>query len=197
VVDQLRLFLNRPLRDGDRVRLFAIAAAAIVAGAAMLTLLDDAGPSRPAERTERPRPAVRSIGAAGPRTYPVALPDVAPSEEGVPTAALEASRADVAAATRAARRFLAGYLAFTYDQGRAGAIRGVSPALERELAAHPPRVPARERARRPRVRLLQTDGVSSTAASLVALVDDGARSYALAVELAHTAGGWTVTRVGA
>jgi hypothetical protein len=197
MVDRLRRFLNRPLRDGDRVRLFAIAAAAIAAGAAMLTLFDDAGPSRLAERTARPQPAFRSIGAAGSRTYPVALPDLAPSEEGLPTAAAKVSRAAVAAAKHAARRFLTGYLAFTYDHGPAGAIRGVSPALERELAAHPPRVPARERARRPHVRLLQTDGVSFTAASLLALVDDGARSHTLAVELAHIAGAWTVTRVGA
>jgi hypothetical protein len=77
----------------------------------------------------------------------------------------------------------------------ASAIRDVDPALERELAQNPPRVPARERARHPRVKLLQTDGVSPTAASLLALVDDGARSYTLTVELTHGAAGWTVTGV--
>jgi hypothetical protein len=124
------------------------------------------------------------------------MPAVGPSEEGLPTAATEASRADVAAAKRAARRFLTGYLAFTYDRGPVRAIHGADPALERRLARHPPRVPARERARHPRLRLLQSDGVSRKAASLVALVDDGARRYTLALELARTGSRWMVTSVG-
>jgi hypothetical protein len=37
VVDRLRLFWNRPLRDGDRPRLFAIVVALIATAAAMLT----------------------------------------------------------------------------------------------------------------------------------------------------------------
>ena len=197
MVDQVRVYLHRPLRDGDRPRLFAVAVAVIAAGAAVLAVLDDgAGPSQRRDHTPRPDPVSTVVAVVGPRTNPVALPDVAPSEEGLPTAATHATAAEIAAAKRTARRFIAGYLAFTYDQAPASAIRDIDPRLERELADDPPRVPARERARHPRVRLLQTDGVSPSAASLLALVDDGARTYTLTLELAHTAAGWTVTSVG-
>jgi hypothetical protein len=110
-------------------------------------------------------------------------------------AATKTSPAEIAAAKRTARRFLTGYLAFSYDRAPASAIGDIGQALERELAEHPPRVSARERARHPRVKLLQSDGVSPTAASLLALVDDGARRYTLTLELAHRAAGWIVTGV--
>ena len=195
MVDRLRVYLHRPLRDGDRPRLFAIAVALIAAGVAVLSLLDDAGPSQPLDHTPRPRAVSTATSAPGPSTNAVVLPDAAPSEEGLPTAATKTSAREVAAAKRTGRGFLSGYLAYTYDQAPASAIRNADPALERELALHPPRVPSRERARRPRVRLLQTDGVSSKAAFLLALVDDGARSYTLTLSLERGAPGWTVTGV--
>jgi hypothetical protein len=195
VVDQLRLYLHRPLRDGDRPRLFVIAVAVIAAGVAVLSLLDDAGPSQPRDHTPWPRAVSTAASVPGPTTNPVAMPDVAPSEEGLPTAATKTSPAEIAAAKRTARRFLTGYLAFSYDRAPASATGDIGQALERELAEHPPRVSARERARHPRVKLLQSEGVSPTAASLLALVDDGARSYTLTLELAHRAAGWIVTGV--
>ena len=195
MVDQLRVYLHRPLRDGDRPRLFAIAVALIAAGVAVLSLLDDAGPSQPRDHTPRPAPVSTPASVPGPSTNAVALPDAAPSEEGLPTAAAATSARQVAAAKRTARGFLSGYLAYTYDQAPASAIRNADPALVRTLAADPPRVPSRQRARRPRVKLLQTDGVSSKAASLLALVDDGAQSYTLTLSLERGAAGWTVTGV--
>jgi hypothetical protein len=45
VVDWLRLLWNRPLRDGDRGRLFAIVVALIAAAAAMLTEFERPAPS--------------------------------------------------------------------------------------------------------------------------------------------------------
>jgi hypothetical protein len=65
VVDRLRIFFNRPLHDGDRRRLFAIAVAVIIAAAGVLTLLDDVGPA--------PRPERESSGSV----------DVAPSSTAV------------------------------------------------------------------------------------------------------------------
>ena len=59
-----------------------------------------------------------------------------------------------------------------------------------------PRVPARERRRRPRVVLVQSNGVSHLRADLVALVDDGARRYTVPLELARARAGWRVTAVG-
>jgi hypothetical protein len=118
----------------------------------------------------------------------------APSEEGLPKAALSISAADVDQAKRAGRTFLADYLAFSYGRHERR-FRHAAPQLERGLLDTPPRVPASERARHPRVRLLQTDGVSTAAASLLALVEDGARSYTLTLDLEHVAGAWIVTKV--
>ena len=195
MVDQLRVYLHRPLRDGDRLRLFAIAVALIVAGVAVLSLLDDAGPSRPLDHTRRPVAVSTATSAPGPSTDSLALPEAAPSEEGLPVAATRTTAERIAEAKRTARRFLTGYLAYSYGQAPASRIRALAPALERSLAENPPRVPDAERAREPRVKLIQTNGVSPAAASLLALVDDGARSYTLVLTLEHGAAGWTVTDV--
>jgi hypothetical protein len=56
-----------------------------------------------------------------------------------------------AAATAAARRFLAGYLPFLYGQGGRGALSAVTPRLRRWLGAHPARQTPAERDRHPRL----------------------------------------------
>lgn len=163
MIDELRRFLNRPLRDADRPRLFAVAVGLIVVVAAGFALLDDAG-SAP----ERPRPATPAATVAAPPPAPVAETQPAPP-----------SRADVAAAKRVARRFLAGYLPYAYGRGGVGAIEGASDALRERLAAERPRVGTAQRRRRPRIVLLQSEGTSVTA-----LVSDGARRYTIPLELA-------------
>jgi hypothetical protein len=196
VVDQLRLYLHRPLRERDRLRLFAIAVAVIVAGVVGLALLDDAGPSQqPRDDTPRPRPIASPVSTPGLTMNSVETPHVAPSEEGLPTAVTRTTAATIREAKRAARGFLTGYLAYSYGQAPAASIDGAASALERELADQPPRVPARERARYPRVKLIQTNGVSRHAASLLAVVDDGARSYTLTLELERRADDWLVIEV--
>ena len=198
MLDALRHFVNRPLGDGDRPRLFASAVAVLVAGVVVLALVDDPGSPQRRTATSRARPTATATATlvAGPSPQATATPAAPPSEEGPATPASAASRAQVRAAKGAARRFLSGYLAFSYGRGRPRAIRSASPQLERDLAHHPPRVPRSMRARHPRVRLLQSNGVDARAASLTALVADGARVYTLALELARPAGGrWTVTGV--
>jgi hypothetical protein len=161
VIDRLRRFLERPLRDSDRPRLFALAVVLIVAAAAVLALFDDAG-SAP----DRPRPP-----AATPA--PTAEPISKPAEPPPP------SRVDVARAKRVARRFLAGYLRYAYGRGSAREIEGASDELRARLAAERPRVPAAQRRRRARILLLQSEGTTVTA-----LVSDGARRYTIPLELA-------------
>jgi hypothetical protein len=195
VVDQLRLLWNRPLRDGDRRRLFAIAVVFIAAAAVLLTLHGQ--PDAPDGHAIEPR--LPPIASSSPVTlsFPLAAATAeqsAPSEEGDPTAARTASAADVAASERAARAFLAGYLPFTY--GHAVHLRAATAALRHTLRSHPPRVPRAERRRHPRVVALQTDGVSRELAQLTALVDDGARRYTVTLELAHRGTGWLVTGLG-
>ena len=48
MLDRLRLFLNRPLTDADRPRLFGLAVAVILLVALALTLLRSAGEGPPA-----------------------------------------------------------------------------------------------------------------------------------------------------
>ena len=195
MVDQLRLLWNRPLRDSDRPRLFAIAVALIAATAAVLALHGHAStsPSRPTEPpfhpAASPAPVTPSVPAGAPTTE-----QRAPSEEGDPPAARAASARDVAAGKRAARAFLAGYLPYTY--GRAGRITAASGQLLRTLRSQPPRVPAAERHRHPRVLALQSDGVSRARAEVSALVADGARRYTVTLELARRRAGWIVTSLG-
>jgi hypothetical protein len=195
VLDQLRGFLNRPLHDGDRPRLFAIAVAVIAGAAAILALLDDPDPAPQAPRSEALSPAQEP--AAGPaRSATLGATTAAPSEEGKPTAGAEPSRADIGQAKRAARRFLAGYLPYTYGRGSARRIASVSGELRDRLAGERPRVPARERRRRPRLELLQSDGVDRERARLLAMVRDGERRYTVGLELARSAAGWRVIDLG-
>jgi hypothetical protein len=188
------LFWNRPLRDADRPRLFAIAVALIAAAAAVLTQLERPAPPPRAQPPDGPAVAVSSTPEAVP-TSAASAPLAQPSEEGTRTP-VAASGADVAMSKRAARRFLASYLPYTYGRGRARGIRPATPALRRRLSANRPRVPARERRRAPRLVLLQSDTVGHRDAELVALVSDGRRRYTVGLELARTGGGWQVERVG-
>jgi hypothetical protein len=196
VLDRLRVFLNRPLTDADRPRLFGLAVTVILLVAlafAVLAASDDAPPAtRPA--TQSPSPS-RSAAPLEPAPAPPAPAEV-PSEEGEPSDALAASRADVTDAKRAARRFLAGYLPYSYGRRSARDIAGATPELRAELTRERPRAPAGERYRRPRIVLLQTEGVGRERAGILALVSDGKRRYTVPLELARIRAGWRVTDVG-
>jgi hypothetical protein len=188
VLDRLRAFLNRPLEDAERARLFLVAVVAIALGAVALALMDDPGTGQPGPASGRP-------AASSATAEPVASLEL-PSEEGEPPAAAESTRADVEAARTVARRFLAGYLPFSYGQAGTHAIEDASDELRRRLAAEPPRVPVSERRRRPRVLLVQANGVGEVRAAVVALIADGARRYTVPVELERRSSGWIVTSAG-
>jgi hypothetical protein len=197
VIDRARIALNRPLEDGDRPRLFAMAVASIVGGALVLSVIGraPARPAKPAEHRAPVPPATPPVPAAP--TAPAQVePGGPPSEESEPNAGLEISRSELRVVNRTARRFLLDYLPFTYGRGSARHIRAASARLRAELAAEPPRVPSRERRHRPRVTLLQLDGAGRTWAGVVALVDDGARRYSVALTLARVGRAWQVTRAG-
>jgi hypothetical protein len=190
MVDRLRLFLNRPLADGDRPRLFLIVVALIAGAALIFALLDDAGPSaQQAEALDRP------VNPAPAATVVFEMTPAASSEESNPPAALQPSRSDITRSKRAARAFLAGYLAYTHGRGQADRVSNATPELRAQLQAERPRVPASERRRRPRLELLQSNSVGREHAHLTALVRDGERRYAVRLELAKTAAGWLVTNL--
>jgi hypothetical protein len=198
VIDRARIALNRPLEDGDRPRLFAIAAGVIVTGALVLALVGRT-PPRPASHEDQPPPAPTAAAPAAPPAAPALAdpaPTAPPSEEAQPNPAVDLPRREQRAVKQTARTFLAGYLAFSYGHAPARRIRGATGSLRSQLAAHPPRVPPRERRRRPRVVLLQLDGAGKTWAGGVALVDDRARRYSVGLTLARRDGAWQVTRAG-
>jgi hypothetical protein len=197
VVDQLRLFLNQPLRDADRPRLFAVAVVVIIAAGGLLALLHDPAPARHHGPGAASAPtAVAGGGLPAPTAIPSQTP-VAASEKGRPAASSAGSRADVATAKRAARQFVSAYLPYSYGHGRPTRIPAATAALSRRLTRARPRVPARERRLHPRLVLLQSDAVGHRHAQLLALIDDGARRYTLQLELSRSRGSWTVADVGA
>jgi hypothetical protein len=197
VIDRVRIAINQPLDDGDRPRLFAMAVASIVGGALILSVIGRA-PTRPAKPAEHRAPVPTATPPApATRTSPVQVEQTGPpSEESEPNAGLEISRSELRIVKRTARRFLLDYLPFTYGRGSARHSRAATARLRAQLAAEPPRVPPRERRHRPRVTLLQLDGAGRTWAGVVALVDDGARRYSVAMTLARVGRNWQVSRVG-
>src|SRR5262245_11393489 len=174
-----------------------MAVASIVGGALILSVIGCA-PARPAKPAEHrapvpaatpPAPPMPAAAAPAERTAP-------PSEESEPSAGTAISRTELRVVKRTARRFLLDYLPFTYGHGSARHIRAASAHLRAHPAADPPRVPPRERRHRPRVVLLQLDGAGRAWAGVVALVDDGARRYSVALTLGRAGRAWQVTRAG-
>ena len=192
MIDRLRLWLNRPLRDGDRTRLFVAAVATILAGTGVLTFLD-AARERPPRHS--PPPAARTTPSPGAAV--TVAPVETPNAPRSPAAGTPASRDVVETAKRTARRFLTDYLPYTYGRRPARSIRAATLRLRRRLATERPRVPPAVRRRHPRVLLVQSEGVSRTRAAVTALVGDGAHRYTVELELQRGRSGWTVTNVGA
>lgn len=192
MIARFRCWLNRPLADGERRRLFVVAVVVLLAAAGALTALDR--PSRePVSVPARPDSASRELEAEPVRPAPTSLE--VPSEEGRLDSTQAASKPEVAAARRAARRFLSDYLPYTYGRSPSS-IALASPRLLQRLAQSRPRVPARERGRRARVVVLQPNGAGRVRAGMIALVDDGVRRYTVGLELERRRSGWRVTDVG-
>jgi hypothetical protein len=96
-----------------------------------------------------------------------------------------------------AERFLAGYLPFAYGRGSALAVRGVTPALRRQLLRDRARLTPVERRRRPRVLALQTVGTTPAFVVATAVIDDGGvTTYRLRFTLQREASRWAVSTVG-
>jgi hypothetical protein len=108
---------------------------------------------------------------------------------GTSDAAPEPSAPVVRQARRAARRFLAAYLAFTY--GRTDRLpEGVAtPALAQALNASPPAVPPTIATLTPRVRDLALEWSGADRATVVATIDDGERHYPVVVVIQRVAAG--------
>lgn len=107
-----------------------------------------------------------------------------------------AQRRDVREASKAARRFLAGYLPYSYGRRPARAIRSVSPALRGELERQTPRVPPALAAKaRPRLEGLTLSGIAGRRVILLARIDDGQSRYAALLTVQRQGQRWAVSQV--
>jgi hypothetical protein len=103
----------------------------------------------------------------------------------------------VRGASAAARRFLDGYLPYSYGRGKPDAISSVTPALRRTLAKNAPRVPP-ALAAKARPRLLgrpQASGISGGRVILLARIDDGQSRYAALLTVRRQGSQWVVSQV--
>lgn len=140
---------------------------------------------------------LRGDDSAPPVAQPAPPPSVtvAPLMSPPPAAVGVPSRRDLLRAKVIARRFLRGYLAFTY--GERIEITGATGSLRQRLADTPlPRVPPAERRRTPRItRLVIEDGAQTGRATVGARVDDRERVYIVRVELERVDGRWLASDV--
>lgn len=106
------------------------------------------------------------------------------------------SAARLVRARQVARTFLTGYLPLAYGRASASSVRGVTPALRRQLTRERAQVTPVERRRRPRVVSLTALGRASRVVVVTALVNDGGiTTYAVRLTLQQQRSGWLVTGV--
>jgi hypothetical protein len=100
----------------------------------------------------------------------------------------------LAATSDRARRFLQGYLAFSYGHGPVSAIRDADPQLLQALAGQ--RVPPAARKRRPRITALRVEESAPDVAQATATIADGSGvRYPLVFYLERRPRVWLVTRL--
>ena len=175
------LLLTALERVPPRVRRVVIAVGALLALGAVMAALTLTNPHGGHKRRA---PAQHPAAAAGsPRPSPPRIPP-------------PVSTAAMLQAHQVAARFLAGYLPFAYGRGGALAIRGITPALRRQLLRQRAQLTPVERRRRPRVISLQMIGTTPAFVVATAVIDDGGvTTYRLRFALQLQAGGWAVSSV--
>ena len=95
-----------------------------------------------------------------------------------------------------ARRFLAGYLPYSYGRRPPRTIRGLTPDLRRDLVRHTPRVPpALADKARPRLTGLTLSGIDGRQVILLARIDDGRSRYAALLTVQRQGQRWAVSQV--
>ena len=140
--------------------------------------------------------AVLSLRDDGSRTsaraYPPVPPTGAPREPNAPPTSGRSPQERAAMA--AARRFLAGYLPYSYGQGPARRIEAAAAPLASTLRSAPPRVPAQDRRLRPQLVSLEVASSNGDLGlDLTAVVDDGRRRYSMILAVRPAGDRWLVT----
>ena len=115
---------------------------------------------------------------------------------GYPHSVAAAGASENVEARAVARRFLSGYLAYTYGRGSASGITDAARPLIRLLEAHPPRVSPALTDRSPRVVDITLRGQGAGATTASATVKDGAViDYGLVLVFGRESGRLLVTAV--
>lgn len=175
---RLAALLERPLRERERNRLFAVTSLALVLAAAALQLVV------PAHQEGSTSTSLVEISASA-----------APSGQPLQS---RSSTAPPAAVLRASRQFLSDYLAFLYGHARTRMLRAASASLAHRLASHPPHVSPAMRRRRPHVVKLAGHRLATRSRwALTATIADGAVRYPIELVLAaRSPGGAVVVGLG-
>jgi hypothetical protein len=140
-----------------------------------------------------------ATGTTATQTTPAPLQttDSGGTESSETTRLTAAQRQAVRDASAAARRFLDGYLPYSYGRGKADAISSAAPGLRSTLAKNAPRVPP-ALAAKARPRLLgrpQVSGISGGRVILLARIDDGQSRYVALLTVQRRGSQWVVSQV--
>ena len=145
--------------------------------------------------TTTTQPGVRTLTSTAPAAPPQTT-DAGGTESSETGELTAAQRRSVRGAGRAARRFLEGYLPYSYGRRNAGSIRSATPALRSALARQAPRVPPALAAKaRPRVKDLKPSGFATGRVILLAHIDDGQSRYVALLTVQRRDNRWVVSQV--
>jgi hypothetical protein len=151
---RLTVLRERPIADSERPIALVVGATLLLAATVALLI------TRPSSQHPARRPDPPAIAAASPAYLP--KPPQDPTSQQPPPAA-----------TRIAREFLAGYLAYLYGHAPARRVSDASASLRRSLEAREPRISPAIRARRPRVVSLSITASGGATFIATALIGDG------------------------
>lgn len=176
MIRQLLSVFRRPARSA---RYMAVAAVALVVVEIVASALTPAARrGHVARRTPASAIASQQTGVTAQRIRP------------------SASAVELARARGIATRFLERYLPFVYGRASAKSVRGVTPALRRELTRETAQVTPAEHGRHPRVASLAVVGQAPRVVLATALVEDGGvTAYALRITLQEGSSGWLASAV--
>lgn len=187
----MRALLSTALVGRRRLVAFAISVVVLIGAAIGFGLLE-----RPASSGSAPRSieAVSERSLADKRAFsePGAIDGGIVEEE--PVAGLD--QREVEAARQAARRFLAGYIPYTYGARAPSVIDGATDRLARRLRLSRPRQLGPQAASDGEVIALQTEAGADGIVLVKAIVEDSSRAYEVALTLQRIGGAWKVSGVG-
>lgn len=183
---RLRELGDRPIPEGEhRGAAIGIFLVLLLLAGGLIALSSSVNP---------PSPKPAKVAAPAP-VAAVPAPTASTTEQPSPDDPVQPS--ELRAARSAARRFLTGYLPFSYGRGGVNAIAGVSKELRDTLASNPPRVPPAEQRRHARIVNLEAQSATTDRAFVLALISDQKLTYSIGITVERVSGAWQATALRA